>query len=397
MDAGLPVRRRDPAVRRHRRARVSRTRPSAHGRAHGAASDAHRRARSRLQQRQHLRSALAPGARRPHRAPTTGRATSTSWRSRSAARCRRAAGRAFPAAASSIRSTARTRCSSTRSDRCARWRSAHRLGHRLLRGAGRQVNLLERLMQHARATARLQRLLRTRPRSLRRARPRRARKPVQRRQRNLSRPEHAAGLLSVHDLDARAGVGHARLRRAARVPRNAARRRARDAAAAGRGRRWMLEAARATCDYYIDVAARRRRPVLGCRRAGTARRSATGASAPADPFNDREPVDSSAAAIAAQGLLRLGRFLNERGERWRAILAGRPARRSKRCSIRRAVSEHGTLASGTDAAFRLSLAERLGPRAAGARIPRGESSQWGDYHAREVALYVARLAEVSRT
>src|SRR5262249_18824329 len=30
---------------------------------------------------------------------------------------------------------------------------------------------------------------------------------------------------------------------------------------------------------------------------------------PADPFNEREPVDSSAAAIAAQGLLRLGRIV----------------------------------------------------------------------------------------
>jgi hypothetical protein len=29
----------------------------------------------------------------------------------------------------------------------------------------------------------------------------------------------------------------------------------------------------------------------------------------------------------------------------------------------------------------------------GARTPRGESSQWGDYHARELALYVKRLAE----
>jgi unsaturated chondroitin disaccharide hydrolase len=28
----------------------------------------------------------------------------------------------------------------------------------------------------------------------------------------------------------------------------------------------------------------------------------------------------------------------------------------------------------------------------GASIPRGESSQWGDYHAREAALYVQRLA-----
>jgi hypothetical protein len=29
----------------------------------------------------------------------------------------------------------------------------------------------------------------------------------------------------------------------------------------------------------------------------------------------------------------------------------------------------------------------------GATTPRGESSQWGDYHARELALYVKRLAE----
>jgi hypothetical protein len=29
----------------------------------------------------------------------------------------------------------------------------------------------------------------------------------------------------------------------------------------------------------------------------------------------------------------------------------------------------------------------------GSRIPRGESSQWGDYHAREAALYVKRLAD----
>ena len=32
---------------------------------------------------------------------------------------------------------------------------------------------------------------------------------------------------------------------------------------------------------------------------------------PADPFNDFEPVDSSAAAIAAQGLLRFGRYLQQ--------------------------------------------------------------------------------------
>ena len=35
---------------------------------------------------------------------------------------------------------------------------------------------------------------------------------------------------------------------------------------------------------------------------------------PAEPFNDFEPVDSSAATIAAQGLMRLGRWLQRRGE-----------------------------------------------------------------------------------
>jgi hypothetical protein len=35
---------------------------------------------------------------------------------------------------------------------------------------------------------------------------------------------------------------------------------------------------------------------------------------PANPFNDREPVDSSAAAIAAQGLLRLGKYHQQKGD-----------------------------------------------------------------------------------
>ncbi|HEX8039575.1 MAG TPA: glycosyl hydrolase, partial [Chryseosolibacter sp.] len=71
---------------------------------------------------------------------------------------------------------------------------------------------------------------------------------------------------------------------------------------------FMLKAAKATCDFYIDHSPADGIPYWD-----------TGAprlhhindhlGKPADPYNDFEPVDSSAAAIGAQGLLRLGKYL----------------------------------------------------------------------------------------
>jgi unsaturated chondroitin disaccharide hydrolase len=74
----------------------------------------------------------------------------------------------------------------------------------------------------------------------------------------------------------------------------------------------MIEAARATCDHYIDIAAADGVPYWDAGAPGLAQLHGW-RDRPADPFNDLEPVDSSAAAIAAQGLLRLARVMRAHG------------------------------------------------------------------------------------
>jgi unsaturated chondroitin disaccharide hydrolase len=161
---------------------------------------------------------------------------------------------------------------------------------------------------------------------------------------------------------------------------------------AGRNAAWMIDAARATCDFYIDSAACADGvPYWDTGAPGLA---ALGdwASRAADPFNDREPVDSSAAAIAAQGLLRLGFFLNRQGvdgtRYWQAGLRVAD-------TLFDAAGPYLSQDSGHQGLLLHSVYhwpngwDHVPP---GAHVPRGESGQWGDYHARELALYVKRLA-----
>jgi hypothetical protein len=155
---------------------------------------------------------------------------------------------------------------------------------------------------------------------------------------------------------------------------------------------WMLEAARATCDFYIERAACADGvPYWDTGAPGLLMLGDWGGRA-SDPFNDREPVDSSAAAIAAQGLLRLGRFLNERGDDgaryWQAGLRVVETLFDPAGPYLSQDSSHQGLL--LHSVYHWPNGWDYVP--AGAQIPRGESSQWGDYHAREVALYLARLA-----
>ena len=154
----------------------------------------------------------------------------------------------------------------------------------------------------------------------------------------------------------------------------------------------LVDAARATCDFYIETAACADGvPYWDTGAPGLATLGDWG-SRDADPFNDREPVDSSAAAIAAQGLLRLGRFLDEHHDGARYWQAGvrvvdtllDPARPY----LSQDQSHQGLLLHSV---YHWPNGWDHVPR--GAHVPRGESSQWGDYHVREVALYLARLAQ----
>jgi len=152
----------------------------------------------------------------------------------------------------------------------------------------------------------------------------------------------------------------------------------------------MLKAAQATCDFYIintptdgvpywDTGA----PCLNMMKDYLEK--------PANPYNEFEPVDSSAAAIAAQGLLRLGRYLQQNGDAkngeryWHSGL-----------TVLNTIFDEPYLS--TDPKHQGLILHSIYHRPNGwdnirdgNKIPNGESSMWGDYHAREAALYLQRI------
>jgi unsaturated chondroitin disaccharide hydrolase len=147
----------------------------------------------------------------------------------------------------------------------------------------------------------------------------------------------------------------------------------------------LVEAARATCDFYIDHATAADGIPYWDTAAPNLHRLGDWQSRPAEPHNEYEPVDSSAAAIAAQGLLRFGRHCQEE----RYVQAG--------VTVLNALFDEPYLSTDPNHQGLIlhSVYHRPNgwdyiPRACS--IPCGESSLWGDYHAREVALYVQRLA-----
>lgn len=149
-----------------------------------------------------------------------------------------------------------------------------------------------------------------------------------------------------------------------------------------------LRAARATCDWFIENTPTDGVPYWdggapNLHRLGDWRERVS------EPFNEWEPIDSTAAAIGAQGLIRLGRYLgtdSEEGARyWQAGLT------SLRSLLASPYLSEGDAHQGLLLHSIYHEPNGWDNVPEGQKIACGESSQWGDYHIRELALTAQRI------
>jgi hypothetical protein len=170
----------------------------------------------------------------------------------------------------------------------------------------------------------------------------------------------------------------------------------------------LLRAALATADFYLARCCADGVPMWDTGAPNLHRLRADYLDRPSDPFNKWEPVDSSAAAIAAQGLWRLGNYLAHSADpapHRTKVTSDSGLRTSDlgRCYRQAALTIAATLFSepylSTDPKHQGLILHSVYHHpngwdhiAPGQQVPNGESSMWGDYHARELALLLLREA-----
>ena len=148
-----------------------------------------------------------------------------------------------------------------------------------------------------------------------------------------------------------------------------------------------------TCDYYIDGYTCKDGIPFWDTGAPGLKYLSDYQNADSDPHNAFEPVDSSAAAITAQGLIRFGNYLENHGDEdtgRRYITAG--------LTVAGTLFSDPYLSRNPNHEGLILHSVYHHPRGfdqipEGRKIPCGESSLWGDYHALELALLIKRMAE----
>ena len=162
---------------------------------------------------------------------------------------------------------------------------------------------------------------------------------------------------------------------------------------AGKVKAKVFQAASATADFYLANSCSDGIPMWDTGAPNLHRLPSGYLAKPSNPYNMWEPVDSSAAAIAALGLIRLGNHLNFHSEE----NLGAPYRQAGLAIADTLFSEPYLSASPKHQGLILhSVYHRPNGWdyiAPGQKVPNGESSMWGDYHALELALLLQREAK----
>ena len=154
----------------------------------------------------------------------------------------------------------------------------------------------------------------------------------------------------------------------------------------------FLKATTATAEFYLSNCCTDGIPMWDTGAPNLHRLPASYLNKPSNPYNAWEPVDSSAAAIAAQGLIRLGNYLNAHSD-------GKSGTRYLQAGLTIAETLFTEPYLSTDPKHQGLLLHSVYHRpngwdyiAPGQKVPNGESSMWGDYHLRELALMLLREA-----
>ena len=154
----------------------------------------------------------------------------------------------------------------------------------------------------------------------------------------------------------------------------------------------MRKAVEATADFFIENTAQDGIPYWDTGAPGLVELGDY-LSNQSDPYNDHEPVDSSAAAIAAQGLIRYGNFLSKHGEEESSTKYYQAG-----LTVANTLFDEPYLS--TSETHQGLLLHSVYHRPNGwdyipedRKIPCGEASMWGDYHARELAVLLLREIE----